>query len=201
MITIEQLKIFCGVHDKRIMEPFSHEGRTYATNGFMVVRVPALPDVTASMPFDDFTSKIDSLFADYVGEWIPVHLVPDVSEPCSKCDGHGWLFVCPECDGVGNVLYVGKLSNYDCECPLCRGNGTGNFISDKKETCSGCDGTGRTEDREKTSKIGVVAVADWMLRKIAMLPDAELLAPRQYRESVIFRFSGGEGVVMGMRQK
>ena len=192
---------FCDpCEDYPLHAPFTHDGFTFAGNRFLLVRVPGLPGL-ASKPSVFEPAYLDGLLlSDYDGIWAPLKSVSAaVPRTCDECNGLGVIWLCPECYGEGTVEYVGQTMCMKITCPNCEGEKTV-AGSDLERRCEACEGVGSVEDQSAATMIGAVKVADWLLRKIALLPEVELFAPLYSKcpQRVVFRFNGGIGVVMGI---
>ena len=107
-----------------IAAPFSDAEHTYATDGFIIIRVPLLAGVSGSK----FATRADRLFSDHTlgREWLSIPSLPDaIMEPCSECE-HG----CSECDNgfvekiksvdVGGIPFQRKYLALLAALPNCR---------------------------------------------------------------------------------
>lgn len=106
------LKQFCSTDKLRpyLHEPFSFGEYTYATNGYILIRVPRLteyPEVEkapAKAAEERFSSR-----AVYRMQPLPAYRFPEPEKvKCSGCDGRGHEHDCPDCT---------------CECEDCNGMG------------------------------------------------------------------------------
>jgi len=145
-MTPKDLQPFCWPDNTRpkIRTPWTTNGFTYASDGWLCVRVPALPEVTrtdgpnAARVFKD----VDRLSEEGA---IPLAsiAIPDPI-PCSRCDG-GRIkeFPCKECDGTGTVTYHGQhyRRDWDIDCPACEGSPT--------SQCPDCDGLGVSKEQQR----------------------------------------------------
>jgi hypothetical protein len=107
MIDLEK---FCSTDLTRpyLMKPFTIGEWTYATNGRICVRVPAM----AEWPSIEKTIAAPELFAAPVTEFRPLPKIefppPDEDDECESCNGRGCEHDCPDCE---------------CICEQCNGTG------------------------------------------------------------------------------
>jgi len=109
-VTLDELKRFCVDGDDiryGLQQPWTRDGYTWASNGYLVVRVPAIAEV----PDNEKAPSIAKLFSETAppGEWVAVPTV-----------------AAPELDG-GDVCYGDGQHECDCghlhECGTCNGSG------------------------------------------------------------------------------
>jgi hypothetical protein len=93
------LKPFCGTDESRpyLMQPWSRDGFTYATNGHICVRVPAIDGIEDC----EAAPNAGKLFAvPLTSELVSVttlSLPPERRAECSGCEGRGVKHRCPDC--------------------------------------------------------------------------------------------------------
>jgi len=163
----EKLKVFCHKINPRISESWTRGDFTFATNGHVLIRIPALDEIAEKPDVVDAMKVIQE--NPEPKEWFPV---PDVTppkepteEPCDKCDGKGET----ECHTCGQ----------DVECPECEG--AGKIITDIIIT---------------PIKIGGIWFSNLYLHQIKeCFPDAEI-GPNEYPKAARLRFAGGDGLLM-----
>lgn len=114
--------------------PYSIGDYTYATDGFIFVKVSRIAEFTENPKAPD-TEKIEY---GEIKAWYPVkNIKPPKAIDCEVCEGEGKNFTCPECSGCGTVWLSNAWSEYPgIKCNLC--NGTG-----KIDFCEECNGTGK----------------------------------------------------------
>ena len=90
-MTTDELQCFCAAQDNvryYLRTPWTRDGYTWATNGHILVRVPALTDVSENR----FAPSTLKLWNDVPEpkEWFPVPAcaMPELV-PCNWCDGTG----------------------------------------------------------------------------------------------------------------
>jgi hypothetical protein len=111
-MTLDDLKKFCADDDSRLIElrePFTRGAYTYATNGEIAVRVPAIEGVAELPP--KMLPKLEELFSDSNETWQKfafTHAPSDVE--CNICHGYcehecncGHIHECDNCNGKGKV--------------------------------------------------------------------------------------------------
>lgn len=93
-----------------MLRPFSAGDWSYATDGFIIVRVPRVPGIDEDA---EGGPRCEKLFAetpasDY--QPVPPIVLPETTEQdeCEHCDGRGMLHDCPSCQ---------------CRCYYCDGTG------------------------------------------------------------------------------
>lgn len=185
------LKKFCDpTHARREMSaPFSVGAYTYATEGHICVRVPLVEGYGAP-GLNRFTIDIDRL----LNRNSERHLIPLPQLPqgpnyyeCYACIG-GKRPTCNTCHGTGEVeCNLG----HEHPCPDCCGNSAPGGI------CQTCDGTARLLKKQPV-KIGKQVLDANFLRLIADLPDIQVSLTEEGMEAIYFRFTGGDGMLMGM---
>ena len=178
---LERLKTFCGSHGK-MATPWTAGEFTYATNGFVLVRVPRIESIPESeglkvAQFYEAPKPIDG-WVDLPGD------LGSLTE-CPDCHG-GNDGDCPECDGDGDIEFQNSHNTYVCECKTCDGTGEGN-------NCKGCRGTGTTDSKPET-KIDGVLFGTAFLRLFSDLKGCQI-APHSGRIAWL-QFEGGDGFVM-----
>ena len=205
-MNIDTIKLFCDLEERswyNLREPFVFGDYVCACDSHCIVRVPNTFGITRPCPLPD-PALLDGFFdMDHAGEWVDIPPLPEApTEKCETCRGTGKIAICEECEGEGQVDYIGKTGSWAITCPCCKGDGifAGMASNDHNEACESCNGTGiRPEDYSANIKIGTVRVDVRLLRKISILPDVKLLAPAQPGATrVVFTFVAGVGTVMGL---
>jgi len=107
-IAIADLLKFCTTSWRETLKsPFSRAGYTWATDGHIMLRVALRDDV----PENDDAPRVEKVWTDYNGEFVPVtpFKLPSPSEfECDACRGRGTKHDCPNCQ---------------CMCRQCAGSG------------------------------------------------------------------------------
>jgi len=196
---LEDLQKFCSSDGTRykLSTPFSIEDHTYACDGRIIIRVPAIaearrdnvPDGVANVippPGDDWRE------VEYPTGWESFDVHPT---KCESCNGVGKLPECLKCDGAGECDHCGET------CRRCDGTGLdadGN--GEPKAPCEDCDGTGSHESAFLVSlNRGGVTVNLKYLKLIGSLPGSKLLHRGDEKTLLRFEFDGGIGGVMPTR--
>ena len=119
MVTASDLQPFCDSISSNLSRPWTRGGYTYATNGHVMVRVPALADVDDNPDAPDAAAIFEKYFkADdpTILDWSRVPTPKTQEINCPDCDGTGFEHECPrcdcaceECDGTG-VVTNGKIN-------------------------------------------------------------------------------------------
>lgn len=184
---LEILQKFCATEHFReaLKTPFSRGEYTYATNGFVLVRVPRIAEVAENSEAPNTDSpNVAVYFSETEGSWadMPDLVVEMMRVPILDKK-------CPECDGAGTVELENDFNEYEAECRTCDGKG---WIGD-----------GRTKEVPKEHFIRFMErtyqTAGLLL--IQSLPGVQVrgLEGRECRH-LQFRFDGGDGVVLGRRE-
>lgn len=115
MITILELQQFCSTNPNwpYLHKPWSRGEFTYATNGYIIIRLPRLADVPENEKAPDPEEKVFPSIIDQIAtKQIPEFNMPEIeNDECGWCEGRGTKHACRRCD---------------CNCEQC--NGTGNTL-------------------------------------------------------------------------
>jgi len=183
MDTILDLSKFCVKDSERhgMNHPFTQNGKTWATNGWLAIGVPERADV----PANDHAPDISRCHPTTPPEvWYDIPVV-DV-QPCKFCKGKIKDFTCPECNGRGVVNLANYYSEYNMDCNTCDGNGD-------VDECIHCAGTGY--DSDKQTDIGNTTFNNRALMLIVDLPNVQI-GPTGKTSPALIKFDGGEGFLM-----
>jgi len=185
-------------------------GFTYATNGFLVVRVPGAFGIEHQRARD--CVKFLEPNSDCSGA--PVTLTAQEVRPllhkCTEChpnpESPTERIECPECDGEGEVEWETEFNHYEAECKTCGGDGTiregqGEL---KREECLNCFGTGLAPKWNRyhiTAKdavpIGPAFINPTFVYLLATdFGPITFYAQESSTAGIPFRFEGGDGCVM-----
>lgn len=164
---------FCSKDETRwyLTKPFRLGEFTYASNGHLVVRVPAVDGDIAH----DLSASNDA-----VRRWLSTETFDKIlnAQP----------------DATFAPLRVNLPPVKMRKCRDC--NGSGRWDGDECETCNG---DGMMEKSASVSVAGVPFALGYMA-KIAALPNAEFPTNPIRDEPCPFRFTGGIGAIMEMRE-
>lgn len=204
-ISAEVLQRFCNpeLEDPRGMThtPFSDDQYTYATNGHILVRAPKLDQFEKNESFLDWASKALEGFKRTPEKWLKVLPTTHSKETCKVCDGSGRLQECAECDGSGDVEFSTDYNDYEHECKSCRGEGvskTGSFGT-PDVVCDTCHGSGLVWGDAHRDKYGEAYFCASLISLMQDLPNIEI-GPFEANDVALFRFNGGDGLIMPLRQ-
>jgi hypothetical protein len=118
--------------------PFIRDGMAYATDGIVIVRMAASPEVVALLPRSPErripdAAKMFALPVEWEGR--PTRFRAPKAETCNVCEGRVRLAArgCSRCDGEGEVEC--RECGQDRTCPACDGRGT--FGPGQCEWCEG----------------------------------------------------------------
>jgi hypothetical protein len=179
---------FCHASSLKMMAPWSHGDFTYASDGFVVVRVPRLPEV----PEIKNPVKAHKIFEDTpepATGFVPMPTIEEIGETtvCPKCKGDSDGGECPECDGEGNVTLETDYNSYECECKTCGGEGTG---------CKECNDMGYLEPTPKCVIDGSTYTTGY-IRLFMEIPGARIAANIvNPRVPSWIKFDGGDALLM-----
>ena len=203
-ITLQDLQKFCIRDEARyeLTHPFTVGDYTYATDGRIAIRVPALPEADATPKKTNPTS----IFADDPATYTPIELppgwqeFPQLTKICADCKGVGKCperIECDECCGSGEAEC--PTCHQDHDCPECQGKG--DVRGDPNATCEACRGDKFIEVMTTISgNRGEIFFSDVYLRRIHTLPDVALSHKLDNPSlPAAFVFTGGEGRVMPLR--
>lgn len=179
------LKPFCSTAEIRpdLLDPWSHGEYTYATNGFIAVRVPRRPDAAdKSSEGESCAGTVDSYLTGV--ETADMAPLPDVEPPavpayvptpCMPCAGTGREHVtqCRDCRGAG--MHECQTCHHEDECETCHGSGqivrAATTEDDPKQVvdCDECGGTGDTGDHDHRPIVYTRVGPYWVDRYLVVL--------------------------------
>jgi len=161
-----------------LTEPFVQGGYVYATDGKIAIRIPTRrPDTFHEGRFPNMQQVFDTLLTNHSGSkepWQPWPTKPVFAptEPAAQT-------------GI--------------DCPICRTQG--HYYADgDSATCVYCDATGWVErwDNVDTGK-SIIAGRYWRL--ISRLPNVWYRERMRDGDPIWFRFAGGDGLLMTIKQE
>lgn len=182
--------------DHPLAMPFIRKGYLYATDGIYAIRLPtdkpdsednaskARPHIETLPLWNQTPSKYEPLPA----------IDPPILKPCPVCVGN-LPTKCAACDGFGEVNYTFeyKSNNYEhpADCPLCEECGEITY-------CDECDNRGILTEITRIRIQGADYEA-WRLVDLKHLPN--LVAGTVSGPALRFTFDGGDGILMGLRDR
>ncbi len=168
-----------------VASPFVLDGYRHATNGHILVRVPAPDEVDTEGLL--VAESIRKMFATAHAEFVPLPQVTAYA-PCKDCGGKGFLERgrCPDCHGDGEFMH----GEYYYDCQNCDGTG------EAEAGCRTCAGAG---EPFTSVQIGDAKFQAKYLRLIAGLPNVRICTGGP-TEMAAFVFDGGEGRLMPCRE-
>lgn len=165
------LNTFCGKDSRAYLrQPFSVGQFTYASDGYIAVRVPRQDEIADSGDVG-VVKRLAEFFADVETKaFRPCKFTLPEPPPARKK-------TCPECGGTGH--------EHDCPDCLCE--------------CDACDGTGTEETTPEVSVdiFGVPFNRDH-LALLTALPDLAICVDTPNNPACV-RFTGGFGIIMARR--
>ena len=177
-----------------ISTPFSVGDYSYATDGFIMVRMPRM----AHIPERDDAPLVSFItIAPRNETWHKLtQEIPALTfTRCDNCDGTGDVAVCHECHGEKILLFNSSFNQYTIECLTCKGVGHLTGQRDGAISCDNCDGLGKYPDddaRILLEPLGVFVA----LRELTLLDKLPNVRVAYLSEDVVsFRFDGGDGCV------
>lgn len=199
------LQKFCDTNTDHeaygITEPFSRGEWTYATNCHICVRIPRISTITHEASVSESAEK---LFADAKARTTVWQSLPDFElkrSDCSTCGGTGYMQRCPAYDHPDHKCFNGKskiCKQYDGDCAKgCSKDAEFSF------KCEDCEGSGEIKLPGKyivQGAAGTTQISAIYLDMIKDLPNV-MIAPYDETSGFLFRFDGGEGMLMPMRQE
>lgn len=173
MIDLKLLQTFCSTDDMRLglQSPLTINGYTYATDGRIIIKVPAIDGVPETTK-EILIARICAEFSGVknTGRFLPV---PPPDGNCSTCLGLKKI-ACVFCDCCGWKIDLAT----DIPCLDCEGSGKG--YNDKQVPF---------EDHE---------LNPIYLRKLLTLPNCKIASNLDSNNPVSIMFDGGQGLLMPM---
>ena|ERR1700722_9446675 len=100
------------------------------------------------------------------------------------------------------LLDIHLPADEDHECENCDGSGREHQCPDCECECPRCEGTGHlSSDRDGSVEIRGIAFAMEYIRKILTLPGIAMARDTKATAATMFRFKGGDGLLMPLRGK
>ena len=204
---LTELQKFCDTNTDHeaygITEPFSRGEWTYATNGHICVRIPRISAITHEAK-TSVSESAEKLFTDTKARttvWQSLPVFELKRSDCSTCGGTGYIQICPAYDHPDHKCFNGEskiCQQYNADCA--KGCSKDAELSFK---CGDCDGSGEIKLPGKyivQGSKGTTQISAIYLDMIKDLPDV-MIAPYDETSAFLFRFDGGEGMLMPMKQE
>jgi hypothetical protein len=196
-MNIETLEKFCSSWRTNFEKPFVYEGKTYSTDGHILLRIEGVlegVEENPDFPYHHIKDSFEGPFLD--PSPLANYRTEEKTEVCPECNGKGFVAICPECEGSGEVEWDSGWNYYSAECQSCEGTGT---LSDggPGDKCDNCDGKGVIAVREKV-QIGNSTFSNLLINKLLNnLPESlEILPSTETRKPALLRWNGGDGLLM-----
>lgn len=201
------LKDFCsaGFRISKMDTPFYRNGHTYATDGFICIRINGkFAEENKEAPLADDLDEWDLLLK-LTPDWrLRADKMKEVKSQfpvCQSCHPLAVTTKCPECNGEGWVTLSNDPHEYGFECKTCCGDGhTGKCNT---RDCPHCNGS-RTTYASQWEISGQAFNTQLLIKLTEKLGDIELFcwpvwsSEKRY-PALAFRFDGGEGLLMPMK--
>ena len=127
---------------------------------------------------------------------------------CRRCEpnGVGYINVCPECEGFGEVEFWNEFNFYEFECKTCEGRKMSSYGLLPTHDCTKCNGAGFVFDDINDLfkfKNGTNVSKNYLYLIFKLVPDAVFCligeCEQTISEMVGFKGQGIEGILMPMR--
>lgn len=190
-MNVKKLNKFCGYREnERIATPWSSGDFSYATNGFILVRVGRITSVPERTDTVNYQAVLDKNPEPSDG-WVDAPGIEDLHIPeCPRCKGKESDSVpCEECDGDGYVTLQNDFHDYECECKSCDGDGeTGG--------CSKCGGTGYLFDDARVHIAGAEFKTGQILELTRTFGPLQIAPPSPDGKASWIKFKDGHALIM-----
>jgi hypothetical protein len=197
---------FCSTDPSRpeLHNAFTRGDFTYATDGHILVRVPArpgIPDLDPDKPpkFAGLIASLEPRWLDPDAKMAPLpecEIIRRDIKPCKACGGRGRVKTCGRCRGLGTIE-CGECG-HENDCGNCRGNGALRVSdpADANATCDHCGGDGIAGS--KPYVIARFAEQDFNASHIDLIRSlpSVVFAFGDGKGPAVFRFDGGAGALM-----
>lgn len=191
------LQRFCAQSDDErvhLAKPFLHRGYRYATNGHILVRVPAPEHPDAIVANEKLAQRLPALIDDMPQKAFMALPAFDAGKPCEYCKGARQTCQtrCDACDGEGSFEH----DDFDYDCKSCDTSGW--LESDdgdgQMRACQACRGGVYSHD---PVAVGDAHYSAAYLMWIKDLPG--LLVASNAQRGLHFSFDGGDGLLMPIK--
>ena len=194
---IKTLEKFCSSWRTNFEKPFVYDGKTYSTDGHILLRIEEVLEGVEENPSFPYDGIKDSFEGPFLNPYPLVNYrTEEKTEVCTECNGKGFVSTCPECEGSGEVEWDSGWNYYSAECQSCEGTGTLSD-GDSGDECDNCEGKGVISVREKV-RIGNSTFSNLLINKLLNnLPEGlEILPSTEIRKPALLRWNGGDGLLM-----
>lgn len=202
MFTKSDLLPFCSTDPWRhaLHTPWNDGGHTYATDGKILLRLPAIPECERGIPIppeitpgtipDADTPAWQQITLPEGWQETPINIIK-----CNACLGTGKIKECPTCEGHGETTCCecGHIKR----CDDCEGDGT---LVGSGNNCEGCDGTGKVEGETLVPFLPGLSLRLHHLKLISTLPNWTL-RHNPNNPTLRLDFTGGDGAIMAVSQR
>ena len=182
---LKTLKSFCGDYITN-SEPWNEGEYTYATDGFVLVRVPRMRRVHKNGNF----VKVRGLYTSPMplDGWVDIPTKETLGELtiCPGCKGKSPA-VCIECDGEGLIEFHNEFHAYEVECKSCDG------------TCSECRGEGVIEPTARCEILGKRFTSAY-IRMFHGLPNCKIALHAENAKLAWIKFDGGDALIVPLTE-
>jgi len=161
---------FCG-ETRNIDRPFIADGKTYATNGHIAIRVNEVRD-----DFEEAKVSVNFLASAVKAFDVDIKNIKPVKVTGMKNE----RIDCPQCDGTNKI-------RCECDCPFCE-----NMVD-----CYTCNGTGFDYAYTGECSYGNCRFNPKYLHMVQELPNSKMYASKRSNGVSYFTFDGGDGILMG----
>lgn len=196
---------FCGPKDERpcLAVPHPVPGGAVASNGHILILVDGA-EVAQPNEAERLTESIAANVAkmldqarlhDFADAIPAMSLSLDNYEECTRCDGNGYVkeVPCQDCDGEGQFM----RGRHEYTCQQCDGSGVETFWDAEQTRCPECGGSQVEQDAVKFGANATHGINTKYLHLLQSLP--ECVVSWATDEWIVYRFTGGCGVVAAMR--
>lgn len=200
----ETLMHFCATDERPVLEqPWTRDGYTYATNGRILLRVPAVEGIEYNPAAPNIGPPTFMWEHETTpDEWQDAPEVKPQSTPCEKCGGKGRVKVCPKCKNLRTVFCVCSecYNEHETPCPVCTAGDTIQAWLTPENVCMICQGTGSI-DKITSFKLknGALASDKYLGMLSAHLQNVQLAGGSDPMAALLVRFDGGLGYLMPLR--
>ena len=183
------LEGFCSVYAERIATPWNKDGFTFATDGYILIRVPLMAGVPERINHPEDVNLIAEN-PEPTGGFIHLPSLESMGVTiCPRCKGNPPdSEKCPECEGRCEVELSNSHSDYTVECKSCEGEG-------EVDGCKRCKGIGYLMKEDRVEIAGCKYQTINLIAFSRHLPNCSI-APGGKGKASWIHFDGGDGLIM-----